>query len=504
MVSILNALEEYLRLGLDPVPLRPGLKSPIVRNWPNKSVSSMWRNAPPDANIGIRCGGSLNLAVIDCDEKKSQGTFSRVQKYLSGLGLEPDGYPIVQTASGIGRHIYLRLTKPPHGNYRLLSADFGTGEFRYREGVYVVAPPSIVDSNSYQLLSGDFRRIPELSLEDIEPLFSISKNLKQSGKKYPRISHNALRLLKAVGKDKYLTRSEATQALMTSLVNTGHDFNSIVHLFLTFPATGKFRELHSKDPDNALRWLRYSYEKAMIWSATHESEERQSAKLLLSWAKQRPWPGRTGSTDHAVYLSLLQMSYLASSLSVAASVRNLAQLAGVGRDTASRAMKRLREVGLVELEIPATAEMASVYHLKGDFLNRTLPHTEGNDKCPTYFHHDAFRHGGLNKTGAMIYEYLRMQPATQEQIVEYTGKSKKTVRKYLTEKFHLVDIITRETISMVKKENGKWIALEVDLDRVAEILGKKGKGEKDKRKFEQERLMHNRALKNYADRRNWS
>jgi hypothetical protein len=60
--------------------------------------------------------------------------------------------PIVKTASGLGRHIYLRLEDPPAGATRLIHPNKGFGEFRFGCGAYVVAPPSIVGGCEYKLI----------------------------------------------------------------------------------------------------------------------------------------------------------------------------------------------------------------------------------------------------------------------------------------------------------------------------------------------------------------
>src|SRR5512140_3737927 len=102
-----TARAQYEQLGFDTLPLQAGSKKPYARAWQSRLPYRLWQNAPQGANIGIRGGGLANVAFIDCDEPR---TFDAVTNYLTGLGYHGDSYPIVQTASGKGRHIYITLS----------------------------------------------------------------------------------------------------------------------------------------------------------------------------------------------------------------------------------------------------------------------------------------------------------------------------------------------------------------------------------------------------------
>ena len=148
-----SARHYYAELGFDTIPLPPNSKQAVIGAWQSRSSNDMWSTTPRDFNVGIRCGGRANLAVIDCDEKEQLGTFENAQAMLTGFGYLPNEYPVVQTDSGIGRHIYITMAEPIQGNYNHLSPEMGAGEFRFGTGAYVVAPPSIVD-NPYELIAG--------------------------------------------------------------------------------------------------------------------------------------------------------------------------------------------------------------------------------------------------------------------------------------------------------------------------------------------------------------
>jgi hypothetical protein len=56
------------------------------------------------------------------------------------------------------------------------------------------------------------------------------------------------------------SRSEAEQSLITSLINAGHDFASVLALFMRYPCAGKFSELRVESEKKAESWLRHSYD----------------------------------------------------------------------------------------------------------------------------------------------------------------------------------------------------------------------------------------------------
>ena len=154
----------YTKLGFDPIPLIRGSKRPLRKGWQIQPPEVMWRVAPIDANLGLRGGGQVNAAFIDCDDKKVPGTFSNAQMWLEGLGFVSGDYPLVKTASGSGRHIYFSLDGSIEGNSYALSQEFGAGELRFGSGAYVVAPPSNVDCQEYQLLDGDYQNLPTIAV----------------------------------------------------------------------------------------------------------------------------------------------------------------------------------------------------------------------------------------------------------------------------------------------------------------------------------------------------
>lgn len=498
-----EAEAEYRALGFDTLPLRPDSKAPLSKGWPQRPPDDMWRDAPPDALLGVRAGGSAQVAFLDCDEKTKPGTFANASRWLVGLGYDPEAdVPVVQTASGVGRHVWLRFEGALPGNYRTLDSAFGAGELRYGPGSFVVAPPSVIDGNAYALVSGTFWRLPRVELRDILPLLR-KKSLEQLPERavLRPIPRNAQMLLNGTGTAKYPSRSEVECAIVVSLVNVGYDFDSILYLFRNHPAAGKFAELHVESEANAIRWLRQTFDKAAHWARSHTSPGRQSAQSALDWAEASPWPGRTGPYDQAVFEAHCKIAWKSGATVYAASARVLAEAAGTISMTATNATHRLIEAGLLKLVIPSVADQAAQYELIVPNYTTSSQTVCGEvyQVCPATprVEHDAFRYRGLGKSAAEVYAALAKGPLTEGELVERTGRSLKTVRRVLKKMTSIVDRVTGEVVHMVERHGDAWTALRVDLDHVAEVLGTSGTGQRQKERHIKEREGFRRVLSAY-------
>jgi hypothetical protein len=481
----------YDELGFDTLPLIPGAKKAYARAWNIRLPHRLWQNAPERANIGIRGGGIANLAFLDCDEPR---TFNNVTNWLAGLGYRGDSYPLIQTSSGEGRHIYITLATALSGDVCKLSREVGAGEFRYGAGAYVVAPPSSTRHGGYSLISGDYSIRPSLEVKDILPL--LANHVGTSTRK-PTLSRKALALLHGKGTEKYSSRSEAEQSLLASMANAGFAFEDVLDMFNRNPCAGKYTELKTKNARNAERWLFRSYKEAQEWVSAHESQARQIAKMAIVWAESRAWKGRTGAVDQLTFLAHANIAYRAGRLTYAASCRDLAERAGISHMTATRATWRLCKSGLLVPDRKAVADSANIFEL----LNRDMPlHSPSTPvvrKCNTTSNHDVFRHRGLGKSAGQVWQVLQESPARIDQLVERTGRHPKTIKRALDQMSKITDPLTGECLPMVFSENGEvYYPLSVELDRIAHAVGTAGAGERQQKKHAQERRIHARALAN--------
>ena len=493
---------DYLELGFDPIPLERDTKRPIVRGWRELPPPEQWRDVPADSNIGLRCG--RGFAVVDADDKKVPGTLSHVRDWLFGLGYEPGSYPVIATASGLGGHVYLSLAGSLPGHARNLARDVGAGELRFGAGAQVVAPPSTVEGRPYRLLEGDLRALPVVTVEDVRPLLGtveepaprVEMTPTEGGRRVPAL---AWALLTGVGETahtltgvkegmcnlahpltRYRTRSEADQAIVTSLVNAGFDFGEVLAIFDRHQESGHYRDLAERKRSEAIGYLRRCYEKAVRFTAT-DTEGRELGRRAAAWAQRRPWPGRTGATDRLVYVAHADIATQCGKVEYRASVREVAERAGVSFRTATASHHRLVTAGLLSLVRPGLPSFAALYRLPdvwgvGETTHTLLNPCEGMCKSAHPLP-DAFRRGGLGQVGAQLWAALADGSKTRRELVALTGRNDRTVRRMLAKMARLVDVVTGETVAMVERRGEGWHRLEaVDLARVAEIVGTAGRG----------------------------
>lgn len=485
--------DQYSELGFCIFPLKPGSKKPLGGySWKNESPEALWQIAPMDSNVAIKCGGKANLLVIDCDNKDNPQTFNNISFYLSGLGIEE--YPVIQTASQIGRHIYLRCNHVQAGNYRNIKTDFGSGEIRFGLGSYVVAPPSIVEkSGIYQIIEGDLSCRPDIGFQDIQPLINSYQAREQDCEiLLNRISRYAKSLLFGKNLDRYSSRSEHEQALISSCINSGLEFEEILSLFIHYPGSGKFKGKYLKNPNQAIDYLFRSYEKAKEYTENNISRGRMKAINAENWAQSKTWKGRTGSYDYAVFLAHIKIAYVSGAIQYQASCRKLAEESGMSIKGVSNTNKRLEKMGFIEKVKSSTCNLASVYKLVQKY---TLPQSKDLRKCVTLHNNDVFRFHGLGKSGCEIWQALQDGPQTIKKLEVITGRHRTTIKRKLEKMGNIIDIRTGEIISMVDFDGEKFKKKDnVDLDYIAELLGTIGMGERQKEQHIREREEHNRQI----------
>lgn len=491
--TINSALRLYLSLGLDAIPLKPDDKKPLTNGWQNRPLNRLWKWVPARVNIGLRAGGPAQVAFIDCDDKNKPGTFSMVQRWLASLGYCFGDYPIISTASEVGRHIYIACKTELSGSVRKLASSFGAGEFRYGTGGYVVAPPSIVEGGKqYKLIAGDLMHIPHLELRDLLPILSSSEDHKHPKLK---LSRKAVALLCGRNIDSYSSRSEAEQSLIVSLINSGASFDQVLSLFNHFPCAGRYSEIRANNSIKAARWLRFSYDEGKHFALTHESTAKQIARSALEWAVLAPWPGRTGAVDRMVFIAHTEIAYKAGRLKYAAASRDLAEIAGVSHMTATRATWRLFELGLVTLSQKAVADSANIYQLSTQNITLHSLTSPAVRKWNTLFVHDLFRHGGLGQSAGQVWQVLQEQSVTIDDLASITGRHPQTIKRVMDLMLNIVDPLTGECLAMVyQDENSLWHSLPTNLDFIARVYGVAGVADRQKMRHEKERRAHMRSL----------
>ncbi len=494
---------DYHRHGLTPIPFETGTKDkPIWGSWKE------YQDTPQSlSEVKILFYGldRVNIALIggvqgvqgypffvDCDNRQKAEAF---ENHLAGLGIETwqvqrDRFVPDDPHAG-GQHFYMMADKP------VKTKQGAFGEIRGR-GAILIAPDSIHPTGAtYQFKQQSpvifrldtLQAIPELELEVAD------ENDNRQG--LPRL---AWKLLQGDSNaiSTYKSRSEAEAALCASLIRAGCGYDEILALFVAHSGPGKFRDLHTKNPQKAQRYLYQTYGNALKFVRNNPSDTEAIAQRLMDWVKSQSWSGRTGATDKSVYMAHLNIVLRCGKASYGASVRELAELAGISWKTAGNANQRLIEAGLLELKQKHTASLSNIWSIVDcvPSLHTQSVGCDGVCNKETFNvnpNHDVFRWSGLGKTGADIYNaLLELREATPQEIIQRTKRGRATIYKKLDrmEKLNMAERIGR----------GKWQALEVNLDIVAKMLGTSGQGEWQQQKHIQERRLHHLILKRGADK----
>ncbi|MDQ7910777.1 bifunctional DNA primase/polymerase [Phytohabitans sp. ZYX-F-186] len=108
-------------------------------------VIAVWWTRTPAANIGVACGRPGGPDVLDVDVKDGQPGVASLAK-LRDAGYVSGAEATVRTPSG-GLHVWFAGTDQGNGRIPRHGVDFRS------TGGYVVAPPSVVNGNPYELIA---------------------------------------------------------------------------------------------------------------------------------------------------------------------------------------------------------------------------------------------------------------------------------------------------------------------------------------------------------------
>lgn len=234
-LSLESIAAEYAGHGLSVVAALPRSKVPLLewKAYQYEPPSCFERKAmfsfENDLNIGVVCGvASDNLAVIDCESRQAFGKQLR-QCERAGIA---DTW-IDETYRG--GHI---LTKTP---VAVQGKSFKTDGFEVRaQGQFVLLPPSTHPTGAvYRFINQPAAIVKVPSLEALDWL-----------KLEPASQHKALprrarQILLGDHYDRYDSRSEAEQAIVTSLFNSGFNFYETLALFRSY-SPAKFAEIERR------------------------------------------------------------------------------------------------------------------------------------------------------------------------------------------------------------------------------------------------------------------
>jgi predicted transcriptional regulator len=208
----------------------------------------------------------------------------------------------------------------------------------------------------------------------------------------------------------------------------------------------------------------------------------------------------TQATDTKLMDALLKIAGQAHKVTFDASIRVLAEMAGISTATVPKGLSRLSDAGYLARCKPSQRKSGNAARYRV-----TLP----QDKVDTHEHRgvggacthrngeyvstlsildpadDVWRYKGLGCCRP-TYEVLLNGPLTLEDLVTISCRSDRTITRHL-KKLSIYGLTER-------KSNGQWVAFERPLDEVAVELGTKGVGERQSERHRLEREAYSHYL----------
>lgn len=418
------------------------------------------------ANIAVICGRlSHNLFVVDCDTERE---FKRV-----GQELKKRGIVAWVTVSARGGHYWLLCAEGEIKTSKLSE----TLEIIGAHG-YILIPPSVHPTGTiYEWLHRDGDLPPTVSIDALDFLLGIELVRRREGD----LPLTARRVLVEHDTRKYHSNSEAEFAAVMALAKAGWGDDEIIEVF------EKYQPPHFARKRNPAGWLRrYMLPKAR--KNTETSDRRTHTDTRAAWALSRPWPGRTGETDRAVYLGLCKRARLDRRIAFRAASRELAALANLSRRTVTASLHRLIASKLIERAGSDSLSRASLFRftdLPSQPLGVSSPLYPCSDSGLLTPNSDAWHRQALSKTGLAVYRALLVDgDMAAGQLCQRTGRSMRAVKRALAKlnQFGLTTVIGE----LWAAEPGN----SATFDGVARACGTGGKTAKRIERYMMERAVH--------------
>lgn len=479
-----------------PLPIFPHSKRATVKwgQWqaegiPAAQLPLFFRDET--CTVAAICGAaSENLVVFDCDSERA------FDHYRNALG-DPETW-VVKSARG--GHIWFRSTVPVKSQKK--DADMQI----LAQGCYVMAPGAQHPTGqTYEFVKHPRNILTLPTLHPLENILLEPIRVRPTG--MPR---RAWKLLngQAVSRE-YHSDSEREMAAICAMVNSGMEFTRIHNAFvrLAGKSTHFGRWMTEHGQRSAETMLDRMYRKALAFTA-HDSPERKLAKSARAYLLDNPLIGRTGVYDQIVLDCVLRTALHAGSLSVAMGVRDLGEDAGISKEAAGKALRRLRERGWLELETEWVGPFSNIYRILPPqtlFHNLYTPPNElnvrkcigyENEEISRFFGHDAFRWGAMSKSAAQCLDRLLSAALTQKELAVKTGRSPATISR-------AVDVL--QALALIEPHDLRgneivWKAKpDLDLNAVARFYETSGKRAAQERKHDDQRGKYQAYLEQFND-----
>lgn len=258
---------------------------------------------------------------------------------------------------------------------------------------------------------------------------------------------------------------------------------------LASAAGAKVRDLaRERGQAAADRWLARTWERAGDYTAAHPvgpdggDGPARVAEVAAAHARA-PWPDKSGTTDRQVLAAILARAEAAGTPEVAASSRDVALAAGVGRDTAERSVRRLRADGwLAVAQAPDRGRsLATVHRLQVPAERRneatyTPPSRRESSGLIATLTPDAFRtRRGLSAGAWQVLAAVVADPgADLPALAAAVGKRRNGKGRHDGTRRHLARLAG---LGLIVGDGGGWRApddLDARLADLADLLGTAG------------------------------
>ena len=502
-LQLIKAALDLYDAGLNVFPIIQGKKEPYGTTkvlHTTRILRQDLASLVSRSNIAVMTGrNSNNLFILDCD---SAADFESYGEKLNALGI----HPRIRLGSKGGQ--YWMYSSAGEVNNTKIGATDVLGNHHYS-----VAPPSIHPTGVTYVWKCKDVPIPSVDQNQLGKLgltlkSYCRKEVNSSGDYLPSI---ARQVLEDRDTDKYKSHSEAEFAACLSMIGSGMSDSDIVEIFQKYNPPHFAKVGESRFQKHVLEKAREHHQ-----PLRHDHQKIPPSSDYRNQALQRPWPGRTGSTDRSVYLAVCSRYEMEGKETFRASCREVAELAGITSQTACRSLYRLTKKGYILkqgtdetsagnsyslVDLPAVVPARDISMLE---IN-TLEHTGGDYVLSVLISstsHDVWSGRALGKSAAFCYQALltRMTERSAEseltetpqsdtvgmtvsELVKSTGKVDATVRRALNR---------LENHGLVTEQSGQWLAVRKDaagLDEIAETLGKTGTGVRRAERHDVERQI---------------
>jgi hypothetical protein len=296
----------------------------------------------------------------------------------------------------------------------------------------------------------------------------------------------------------YLSRSEPIMALALAAVNARWTPSEFETAMERSPAYAKLRDRRDAERELERCWKKAKYRVRLsppIIARNDDLRELHEVRLLVG---RTTWPGRAGATDKKVLEAHLQIAERARSIQYSASLRQIADLAGVTARTVWSSQGRLQERHCLQLQKRGLGDLGSEWKLTPSNVSHlsTLLTSWGCEDSveaeDTSLGQDVWRWGGLGAAARDVFNLLPIEGSISvTTLAQRRGTGESAVYKQLRK--------LKEHELAVHVGHGQWRRGQVDrakLDDVAVRLGILGAGKR-------QRWLHEDERDRYRHRQQW-